>query len=180
MITLITGASASGKSGYAEKYAASAGGALIYVATMHNDGTEEMRLRIEKHKKQRFSYGFDTIERETDIGGISTGRGYTLLVECISNLLANEMFMEGLEAEMAVEKIMSGLVRLSGQADNIIIVTNEVFSDGCRYDRDTLNYIEALALLNCSVAELADNVIEVVYTIPVIIKGKGLVSDENI
>lgn len=180
MITLITGASASGKSGYAEKYASSIGGNLIYVATMHNDGTEEMCLRIEKHKRQRASYGFDTIEKETDIGGISTGKGDTLLIECMSNLVANEMFIEGLGTDKAKEKIMSGLVRLSGQADNIVIVTNEVFSDGCRYGRDTLNYIEALAELNCSIAELADNVIEVVYTIPVIIKGKGLVSDENI
>lgn len=51
------------------------------------------------------------------------------------------------------------------------MVTNDVFSDGGCYDESTQAYLRALAAINCSAAALADCVVEVVYSIPVALKG---------
>ena len=56
------------------------------------------------------------------------------------------------------------------QANHIIIVTNEVFSDGVDYDEATKSYIRLLGKLNVRLAGLADCVTEVVFGIPVTIK----------
>ena len=99
MLTVIAGMSASGKSAYAEKRALELadGGALYYVATMEPYGEEGQR-RIERHRRLRAGKGFQTIECcrhiEKAADGIDAAeRGEaTVLVECLSNLLANEMF----------------------------------------------------------------------------------------
>ena len=56
------------------------------------------------------------------------------------------------------------------QVEHIIIVTNEVFSDGGGYDADTLRFIRLLGKLNVRFAQLADFVTEVVCGIPVQVK----------
>lgn len=63
--------------------------------------------------------------------------------------------------------------RLRGQTAHLIVVTNELFSDGGDYDRDTLRYLEVLAGLNRTLAARADRVVEVVCGIPVVWKGEA-------
>ena len=46
-----------------------------------------------------------------------------------------------------------------------------MFSDGCEYDDSTTDYIRRLGELNVKLAKAADTVVEVVYTIPVVLKG---------
>ena len=48
---------------------------------------------------------------------------------------------------------------------------NEVFSDGIYYDDETMRYIKYLGEINVKLGKEADNVIEVVYSIPVYHKG---------
>ena len=57
------------------------------------------------------------------------------------------------------------------RCSHLVIVTNEVFSDGCEYDDSTTDYIRRLGELNVKLAKAADTVVEVVYTIPVVLKG---------
>lgn len=52
----------------------------------------------------------------------------------------------------AAERILAGMERLRGQTAHLIVVTNELFSDGGDYDRDTLRYLEVLAGLNRTLA----------------------------
>ena len=47
------------------------------------------------------------------------------------------------------------------------VITNEVGSDGEMYEKETLEYIRLLGLVNCRLAKMASEVIEVVYGIPV-------------
>lgn len=70
-------------------------------------------------------------------------------------------------------RIMRGILHLQKQAKALMIVTNEVFSDGVDYDRETRVYQQILGAINQELAKLADQVIEVVYGIPVIIRNKG-------
>lgn len=177
MKILITGASASGKSEYAEKIThniwSNCGrkGRLVYIATMHREDNDEYQKRVDKHRKQRSGYGYLTIEKETDIHQTKLANTDTVLLECMSNLLANEMFISNKNATDAVDYICSGVETLCKQCHNIVMVTNEVFSDGCEYDEYTRAYIEALSLINRRIAGIVDRMTEVVYTIPVDIFG---------
>ena len=47
------------------------------------------------------------------------------------------------------------------------MITNEVGSDGEMYEKETLEYIRLLGLVNCRLAKMASEVVEVVYGIPV-------------
>ena len=90
----------------------------------------------------------------------------------MSNLVANEMYMENKEDKDIVLKIINEVKRLKNISDNIVIVTNEIFSDGIEYDKETEKYINNLGKINKELGQLAEQVIEVVYTIPIYIKGE--------
>ena len=94
------------------------------------------------------------------------------LVECVSNLTANEMFDEnGQRSEdEVVRRVVSGLKVLSQSVRELVIVTNNVFDDGITYDESTMAYIRALARINIELAAWADEVTEVVAGCPVMWK----------
>ena len=98
--------------------------------------------------------------------------GVILLLECVSNLAANEMFDEnGFAGRIQVtEKIISGIKKLQERVSVLVVVTNNIFEDGICYDACTEEYIQALGMINRRLAEQADRVVEVVCGIPVVIK----------
>ena len=179
MLTVIAGVSASGKSEYAERRALelSGGRKLYYVATMQPSG-EEGRQRIARHRRLRGGKGFTTIECYRDIERVLDRIGAdvcgeaTILMECMSNLLANEMFSPAAEGSGdAAEKILTGITYLSGRCRHLVVVTNEVCSDGIVYDRGTEVYIKLLGTINQKLTEMADEAVEVVYSVPLFLKG---------
>lgn len=97
------------------------------------------------------------------------------LLECMSNLVANEMFQEEkmLNVEETVKKVLEDVDCVNQHCKNLVIVSNNVFEDGIKYDQSTARYIEALGQINAGIATMADVVTEVVVGIPVSIKGKG-------
>lgn len=101
-----------------------------------------------------------------------TQNASTALLECMSNLVANEMFSgeQMPDVDTVVEEIVQGIASLTSQLSHLVIVSNNVFEDGIEYDETTLRYIEALGRINTRLAEMADHVVEVVVGIPVIIK----------
>lgn len=169
MFTLITGGSGSGKSEYAENLLVTRGGQeaqRYYLATMMPFG-REAQIRIERHRKQRQGRGFITREQYLNLQEADIPEGADVLLECMSNLVANEMFDEKGSHLGACESIMAGVNRLLRRCRHLVIVTNEVFSDGIRYDDATMQYIRCLGSVNCQLADLADEITEVVYSIPV-------------
>lgn len=202
MLHIVYGGSASGKSSYAESFAMSlqGDGRLLYIATMYPykwNTTEidpETMQRIERHRAMRADKGFDTVECYRHVEHIVAKRQDVLLLECMSNLLANEMYLEqdsddgGLAETMSEvekagvgmsktlspvsKKIVQALVDLSTRVQDVVIVTNDVFSDGgsLTYDESTREYVKNLAEINCALAREAATVTEVVCGIPVIVK----------
>ena len=187
---MVYGGSASGKSSYAESIAMSlqGDGRLLYIATMYPykwNTTEidpETMQRIERHRAMRADKGFDTVECYRHVEHIVTKRQDVLLLECMSNLLANEMYLEpdadagsGMSKTMSPvsKKIVQALIDLSTRVQDVVIVTNDVFSDGgnLTYDESTREYVKNLAQINCALAREAATVTEVVCGIPVKIKG---------
>lgn len=171
MMHLITGGSGSGKSAYAEAQVLAAGeGRRIYIATMIPRG-EEGRQRVSRHRLLRAEKQFETIECYTGLQALTLPENGTVLLECMSNLVANEMFEpEGAGAHTA-EAVLEGVRMLKRQARHLFLVTNEVFSDWIAYDEETMRYLACLGEVNCALAEMADAVTEVVYGLPQRIKG---------
>lgn len=186
---MVYGGSASGKSSYAESFAMSlqGDGRLLYIATMYPykwNTTEldpETMQRIERHRAMRADKGFDTVECYRHVEHIVAKRQDVLLLECMSNLLANEMYLEpdsNAGSDMAEtmspvsNKIVQALIDLSTRVQELVIVTNDVFSDGgsLTYDESTREYVKNLAEINCALARVAETVTEVVCGIPVIVK----------
>lgn len=169
MMTVVIGGSKCGKSGYAEKILDSFDGKKLYIATMIPYG-EEAQKAIEHHRKMRRNKGFETVEKYTDLDEIYLPENYAVLLECMGNLLANEMFKNG-EITDPTEKIIKEIESLKTQAQHLVIVTNNVACDGIDYERETMDYIRIMGDINRRMSELADNVIECVYGIPLAVKG---------
>lgn len=171
MLTLVTGGSGSGKSEFAENTAVSyKSKKLIYIATMYPYDDEAYK-KIERHKIMRKNKNFDTIECFTNLESLDIPSGTTVLLDCMSNLVANEMYHDNGAKELTVESIIKGVKKIKESADNFVIVTNEVFSDGIEYDEETKKYLKNLGDINSAIGKLSDNVVEVVYTIPIFKKG---------
>ncbi|MCI7596837.1 MAG: bifunctional adenosylcobinamide kinase/adenosylcobinamide-phosphate guanylyltransferase [Lachnospiraceae bacterium] len=176
MMTLILGGSGSGKSAYAEEYlcALAKGKRKYYLATMKGFD-EETRAKISRHRKMRKGKDFSTIEQPVDIlcalSHMEKGEK-TALLECMSNLTANEMFAfpEGISAGELAEKLSRQIMELQEELSHLVVVSNNVFEDGIQYDTGTGEYLNALGRINERLAVLADEVIEVVVGIPVILK----------
>lgn len=198
MMILVMGGSGSGKSSYAEETAVSLAGEIFCGETLIPSGAgvplgrneEKMRLyylatmqvfdkegqkKVDRHRNLRKGKGFLTIEQPTGISGAleKMEKGdRTVLLECISNLTANEMF-SGEKAKtktQVVEDILWGIKRLKEQTTHFVVVSNNVFEDGVLYDETTTEYIHAMGRLNRKLAAWADRVVEVVAGIPITIK----------
>lgn len=169
MLTLVTGGSASGKSEFAENLLRSrfkADG--LYIATMiAPQDDEESQARVRRHREMRAGKGFVTLECPLRLADAEIPEGSAVLLEDLSNLAANELYCKGGAGENTQREILRGVKGLQGKAKHVVVVSNEIFSDGCVYDEFTWNYLTVLAELNFEIAKIADEVIEVVFTIPV-------------
>lgn len=176
MIHLVTGGSASGKSAWAEQQVLALGEdfARFYIATM-KPWDAEMKAKIIRHQIMRQEKCFTTIERYTDLEHLKLPERQpaapaVILLECMSNLAANEIYDRGGSSREVCDRIMTGICHLQNQAEHIIVVTNEVFSDGGCYSEETIAYIKTLGLINAGLGRQADQVTEVVLGLPVAVK----------
>lgn len=200
MIQLVLGGSGSGKSAFAEELVLKTGAdCKFYIATMKVYGEEEQK-KILRHQILRKDKGFHTVEQPVDVNyackKISVNQlqktekktehipKTAVLLECVSNLTANEMFrtasveadngctesetgtVREISARDVSEKVVNDIKQLSENCDELIIVTNNVFEDGINYDSVTKAYMKALGKINCELSMLADKVYEITVGIP--------------
>lgn len=167
MFVLVTGGSKSGKSRIAESLLCEQTGSKLYLATMEPYG-QEAQDAINRHRRMRQGKGFETCERYTDVGGIVfSDWPDAVLLECIGNLCANEMFSDNGIHEQVAEKITQDIRKLAAKTKLFVAVTNQVGEDGMTYTEETMTYIRVLGEINARLAEEADVVIESVCGIPV-------------
>lgn len=185
MRALVWGGSGSGKSEFAEGLAvwaasrsagnqelsgavgtSSACGSLLYIATMAAEDPESRR-RIARHRRLRAGKGFTTLEQYTHLEEVTLPPGTTVLLECLSNLVANEMFSQAGRKQDTARIIREGLFHLADQADSLIVVSNDVFGDGTCYPGETEAYRQILAEVNQALAEQFSFAVELVHGVPV-------------
>lgn len=172
MFLVITGGSGSGKSAYAEQCVLDFGPAeRIYIATMY-PFDEECDRRIKRHREMRRQKQFSTLECYTGLKTADIPEDSVVLLECMSNLTANEMYQEGGAGGQTVEEILAGIRYLLKRVRHLVVVTNEIFSDGIDYDSETMRYQSYLGQINSEMGRMADQVTEVVYGIPITVKGE--------
>ena len=138
MITLIYGGSGSGKSGFAEDFVCKTNYKnRYYLATMASTDQESIN-RISRHRALREGKDFITLEYPMDIANAiqKLAPDSILLLECMSNLVANEMFSSdrSLTAIECADKILADIKILEANVEHIVIVTNNIFEDGNSYD----------------------------------------------
>lgn len=181
---LIIGGAGSGKSHFAQELALKLGGPVLFVATAEA-GDEEMRRRIDAHRRRR-PPDWKTLEVTTSVGQHilkETERYRTVVVDCVT-LLVNNVFSrqgdgESIETpllEEALDREIGGLIEAVRRSDaGFIIVSNEVGLGIVPANAMGRLYRDLLARANRALAAVADEVYLTVAGLPVVIKGEGSV-----
>lgn len=198
-IIFILGGARSGKSTYALKEASKFSGKKMYIATAEALD-EEMKERIEKHKRER-GKDWDAYEEPFKIADIIKkieGKYSVIVIDCLTLWLSNVMHA-GLNIETEIEHLISSLATIhsstnqpyfnktmkiipphppllkGGRGDYqvIYIVSNEVGTGIVPENEMSRRFRDMAGLLNQKIAEVADEVYMVVAGIPVKIKDKG-------
>lgn len=101
----------------------------------------------------RAGKGFETVECYTGLENLEFPQDAIVLLECMSNLAANEMFEESGAGADTVEAVLRGVRKLKSQVRHLVIVTNEIFSEAASYEGDTVRYQEYLGKINQKLGE---------------------------
>ena len=168
MLTLVIGGAGSGKSAFAEALCCRLPGKRVYLATMRAQDPESLS-RIARHRALRAGKGFETVERGLALAGLTLSPDANVLLEDLSNLLANECFDP---KGGGVDAVRRGLAALIESCRHLTVVTNEIFLDGDAFAPETLQYMRDLAQLNREIAARADLVAELVCGVPNLLKGE--------
>ena len=128
MMTYVTGSASCGKSAEAERLCSLDGGRLVYLAAMRPFG-EEGAQRVRKHRAQRAGKGFTTIECFDDFEAVLDDErivGATALLECLGNVVANEMFGDAASRDGVADRIVDTIEELSRRCAHLVVVGNDV------------------------------------------------------
>ena len=186
MIVLVLGEPDSGKSRYAEALvmAMCIGTGtedmkdkpvhdLYYIATM-NVVDEESEVRVRKHRQMREGKGFVTLEIpyrvDRALEHITSPAQSVVLLECVSNLVGNEMYDDPDRAydragcprdewlKDTADAVVSDIRMLAERCKDLVIVANRFEPDAKGYDDMTRLYVELNNTVNERLAEIAGRV----------------------
>ena len=173
MSTFISGGCKNGKSFYAQRIARAAGTPLYYIATMIPRDAEDV-ARIQRHQQERAGWGFETLECGEDILTCldRADPGGSFLLDSVTALLSNEMFdADGIHPD-APDRLVRELVEFVHRAPRTVLVSDYIYSDANLYDDWTEAYRRGLASIDRALAEVCDNVLEVVHGQVIVHRGE--------
>ena len=180
---LVLGGVRSGKSRFAQEMAPRLGERVLFVAT-GEARDEEMKQRIEDHKKKRPS-SWHTIEVPVGVGRRirnEIGGAQVVIVDCLTLLVSNVISQCGGDAGQVDPEVIEDrvgveikeLVECIGGVDaSFIIVSNEVGMGLVPESRLGRLYRDILGKVNQELARHADEVRLMVAGIAVDVKGLG-------
>ncbi len=153
MIALVLGGARSGKSGHAERVAASLPEPVSYVATACVDGDADLATRVAEHRARRPAT-WTTIESGPDLPGVLRATTGTVLLDALGPWLAAA-------PDLAVD---AGALchALTARAGDTVVVSEEVGLGVHPATAAGRRFRDALGELNQAVAARADEVVLVV------------------
>lgn len=161
MITLVLGGARSGKSAVAERLAASSGGTVSYVATLLDLDDDDLRRRIDEHRRRR-PVTWRTIEGASDLAATVGELSETILIDSLGPWLASH-------GDVDATALCDALQRHNG---DVIVVSDEVGLGVHPSSSAGREFRDALGRLNQAVATCADEVILVVAGLTITLKGR--------
>ncbi|MFC0559822.1 bifunctional adenosylcobinamide kinase/adenosylcobinamide-phosphate guanylyltransferase [Halalkalibacter alkalisediminis] len=189
MILFITGGVRSGKSEYAETRALNLlsrkkHDRLYYIATSHIYD-REMKARVEKHQHQRAKSGanWQVYEQSREIDELlpKFQEGDVILLDCLTTLLSNELFVGWeinqekwksndfiRELEMKMKRLFT---EMAVSSYSVFVVSNEVSYDLPVKELGTNVYMKLLGRLHQFIVSLASEAILVEHGLPCFKKG---------
>ncbi len=176
MIIFISGGCKNGKSSIAEKLTyelSKETGLLYYLATMKPSDDED-KSRIRRHIKDREKYNFNTIEVAENINTLKVDENGVYLLDSITALLSNEMFVNKTINLDANIKVKNDLDQVINKPRHIVMVSDYIYSDANTYDELTEKYRENLGDVDKYLASKSDIVLEVCSSNVFLFKGKEL------
>jgi len=131
-IIYVTGGRRSGKSAVAQAMAEGLGGPRVYIATCPVLD-DEMRARVEAHRKARQGKEWNTVEEPLALARAmeeNPGAG-VILVECLTLWVNNILYQAELDGRVAradeAERMMASALEAAARAPGVVIfVSNEV------------------------------------------------------
>jgi len=176
-LTLLLGGARSGKSTYAETWAAERGGRVLFVATAQAFD-DEMRERIAAHRAAR-PPDWDTLEVPLNAGRalaaqLETTPYDTVVVDCMTLLASNALMelpedaaqVDATRAVMAQATALTAAWEAAPPPTNLLVVTNEVGMGVVPPTRLGRHYRDALGRANQHLAAAADDVLLFVAGLP--------------
>lgn len=178
MNIFISGGCKNGKSYHAQELAQSMAKEcnvpLYYVATMIPVDDED-RARIQRHLREREGWGFDTIEQgrricdclkpdAKTVSGKPIDPNGVFLLDSVTALLSNEMFPYGEDMNLECgPNLAEDLLEFARSTGNTVFVSDYIYSDAQSYEETTECYKRTLAMLDRTLAQVCDQVVEVTF-----------------
>ena len=179
-LILVLGGARSGKSAFAQRLAQERGGERVLFVATAAPGDDEMRQRIEKHRRER-PPRWRTLEVQQDVGAAIRAHAAdvdAVVVDCLTLLVSN-LLMEvedpfAAEVAARVAREAEALAACAPQlAGPLIVVSNEVGLGLVPPNPLGRAYRDLLGQANQLLAQQADEVYLLVAGIPLTIKAKG-------
>jgi adenosyl cobinamide kinase/adenosyl cobinamide phosphate guanylyltransferase len=124
-VVFVVGGASSGKSRFSCQLAQEWGEDVAYIATSI-PLDDEMRTKIEEHKKRR-PKGWKTVEEPYDLKGVLAevvDRGI-LVVDCLTLYISN-LLLKGVDKDDILDEVREFLLLLKKEGKRAVIVSNEV------------------------------------------------------
>jgi len=179
MKIFISGGCKNGKSTFAQNIASAWREPRYYIATMDAVDDEDIE-RIERHRQERAGLGFITIEQPNRIEKILEKCDVqgSFLLDSLTALLANEIFERSNNVDYDAHLRIAGeLTKILDRVQNIVIVSDFIYSDAAIYDPLTEHYRKSLAYLDQVAAQHCDVVLEAAFTQIIVHKGDAKFSE---
>ena len=176
-LILILGGARGGKSSFAQALVAKRGGSATFIATAQA-GDEEMRLRIEEHRRSRPA-AWRTIEEplRPSLALATSAPAETILLDCLTLLVSNILLQDEDAAAAAcnVDQEVEDLLRAyaAGPA-TLIVVSNEVGLGVVPAYELGRTYRDLLGRANQRFAQAADRVYWMLAGLPLEVKASGI------
>lgn len=175
MLIFISGGVRSGKSSMAENLAVRffhPSGRLLYVACgQQTDREMDHRILLHQERRLKSGYQWETVEQSADIEEVQVDSNDTVLIDCVTTLLAGEYFRTDKPSFQAEARIVDGIAAIHEKARTVVVVSNEL-SFEAPLTQLTGEYMKTLGQIHQRLVEKSDIAFLAEHGISVVKKGE--------